>query len=146
MGAVADDEPPPVEVLESYVRNGRAWVATDTTDHPVAYVLVDVVDDAGHVEQVSVHPSHAGQRLGRALIDQAAAWAAGNGFTALTLTTFADVPWNGPYYERLGFRVLDSDRMGEGLRRIREQEAAVGLDQWPRVAMSRPVDGSRQVS
>ncbi len=54
MGAVADDEPPTVEALESYVRNGRAWVATDTTNHPVAYVLVDVVDDAGHVEQVSV--------------------------------------------------------------------------------------------
>jgi hypothetical protein len=34
------------------------------------------------------------------------AWAQRHGLAALTLTTFTDVPWNMPYYERLGFRHL----------------------------------------
>lgn len=146
MSAVADDEPPSIEALQAYMQGGRAWVATDVADHPVAYVLVDVVDGAGHIEQVSAHPGHAGQRLGRALIEIAATWAAQNDLAALTLTTFADVPWNGPYYARLGFRVLAPDQIGDGLRRVREHEAALGLDRWPRVAMYRPVDRSRQPS
>ena len=56
----------------------------------------------------------------------------------------ADVPWNAPYYARLGFRVLAPDQIGDGLRRIRGHEAALGLDRWPRVVMYRPVDRSRQ--
>jgi len=139
MSLVADDEPLPVEILEAYVQDGRAWVATDAADLPAAYLIVDVVDGAAHVEQVSVHPSQRGQRLGRALIDRAAEWAVDHGFTAMTLTTFADVAWNAPYYERLGFSVLAPEQLGDGLRRVREHEAALGLDRWPRVAMARPL-------
>jgi GNAT superfamily N-acetyltransferase len=139
MSAVADHDPPPLEVLSGYQRDGRAWVAVDEADHPVAYLLIDVVDAAAHVEQVSVHPSHAGHRLGSALIDTAARWAAQHHLESLTLTTFAEVPWNAPYYARLGFHVLAEQELTDGLRRIREHEAAVGLDRWRRVAMARPV-------
>ena len=53
----------------------------------------------------------------------------------MTLTTFRDVPWNGPYYERCGFRVVEPGELGPGLRRIRAAEVARGLDAEPRVAM-----------
>jgi GNAT superfamily N-acetyltransferase len=145
MGAVADDESPSLETLREYAQDGRAWVATDAADHPVAYALVDVVDGAGHVEQVSVHPSYAGQGLGRALIEMAATWAAQHDLPTLTLTTFADVPWNGPYYARLGFRVVAPDQLADGLRRVRVHEAELSLDRWPRVAMYRPVNQRPQV-
>ncbi len=55
----------------------------------------------------------------------------------MTLTTFTDIPWNAPYYTRLGFRVLDAGELTEGLREIRRAEAAMGLDAWPRVCMRR---------
>jgi len=139
MSAVAKDEPPSLEVLTEYQRDGRAWVATDEADHPVAYLLVDVVDGAAHVQQVSVHPRHAGDRLGSALLDTAAAWAAQHRLAKVTLTTFTEVPWNAPYYARLGFHVLNEHELTDGLRRIREHEAALGLDRWPRTAMARPV-------
>jgi len=45
------------------------------------------------------------------------------GLPALTLTTFAYVPWNAPCYARCGFRVLDDAEITPGLRAIREQEA-----------------------
>jgi hypothetical protein len=56
---------------------------------------------------------------------------------ALTLTTYSEVPWNGPYYERLGFRYLAPEEQRCGLRAIRERERQAGLDAWPRAAMSR---------
>jgi ribosomal protein S18 acetylase RimI-like enzyme len=45
---------------------------------------------------VSVHPRCARRGVGRALIDHLADHARATGAPALTLTTFADVPWNGP--------------------------------------------------
>lgn len=138
MHAVADDPPPDLETLRSFRRDGRAWVFVDSDDdRPVAYLLVEVVDSRAHVEQVSVHPSHARKGIGRRLIDHADSWAAERGLSELSLTTYVDVAWNGPYYQRLGFRYLRDDELGEGLRVIREREAARGLDRWPRAAMIR---------
>ncbi len=57
------------------------------------------------------------------------------------LTTFADVPWNRPYYERRGFRVLDEGDLDDEVRRIREDEAGHGLDPAVRVVMARPTAG-----
>ncbi|MEI5101170.1 GNAT family N-acetyltransferase [Streptomyces sp. PmtG] len=139
MAEIADDEPPALEDLARYERAGRAWVAADTADRPVAYLLADPVDDALHVEQVSVHPDHARRGIGRALIEHLAAEAQARALSALTLTTFADVPWNAPYYARCGFEVLDDAALGPGLRAVRAKEAAHGLDRWPRVCMRRPV-------
>jgi GNAT superfamily N-acetyltransferase len=122
-----------------YQSAGRAWVSVDDGDRPVAYLIAEVVDGDAHVEQVSVRPSHARRGLGSALIETLAEWAASRGLPALTLTTFTAVPWNAPYYERLGFRVLADAEIGDGLRAIRCAEAAHGLDAWPRVAMVRPL-------
>ena len=69
----------------------------------------------------------------------AVVWAAAQALSAITLTTFTKVAWNGPYYERLGFRYLPEDQIGPELREIRRQEARRGLDAWPRACMWRPV-------
>ncbi len=108
----------------------------------MAYALAEVVDDAAHVEQVSVHADHAGLGIGRALLDHVARWGSEHGLAAQTLTTFAEVPWNGPYYARLGFVVVPTAALTPGLREVRAAETARGLDRWPRVAMSRPLDPS----
>lgn len=69
--------------------------------------------------------------------DRGRAWVAQHDLPALTLTTYRDVPWNAPYYERLGFQVLTEVEMTAGLRSIRAHEAACGLARWPRVTMRR---------
>lgn len=137
MAEVAEDEPLPVGVLSSYQRGGRAWAAADPADRAVAYLLTDDVDGNVHIEQVSVRPDHAGRGIGRTLLEHAAAGAAARGVPALTLTTFADVPWNAPYYLRCGFRVLPEREWTPGLREIRRRETLHGLDRWPRVCMRR---------
>ncbi|MFC8527615.1 GNAT family N-acetyltransferase [Nocardia sp. NPDC057227] len=133
MHAVAEDDPPALEVLGEYVRAERAWVWD--TDGPAGYLVLDLVDGAAHVDQVSVDPALRGSRIGRRLLDHAAAWALSRGLTALTLTTFVEVPWNGPYYRRLGFRFLAPGEETPGLRALRAAEAAHGLDHWPRACM-----------
>lgn len=135
MPEIAGDEPLSLEQLDGYRRVGRAWVVDD--GGPVAYVVTEPVDGFEHIEQVSVHPDHARRGLGRRLIDHVASTARVAGVPALTLTTFVDVPWNAPYYERLGFEVLPEDGMTPGLLAIREQETAHGLYRWPRVTMRR---------
>jgi len=62
---------------------------------------------AAHLEQVSVDPAYTGQQLGRLLVEQAVAWARGHDYPAITLTTFTDVAWNGPWYTRLGFSAVE---------------------------------------
>ncbi|WP_298569466.1 GNAT family N-acetyltransferase [Streptomyces luteogriseus] len=139
MPEIADDEPPALDVLERYRRAGRCWVAVDESDLPAAYLLAEPVDGALHIEQVSVHPRAARRGVGRALLAHAADHAREEGLTALTLTTFTDVPWNAPYYARLGFRPLPEADLTPGLREIRGAEAAHGLNRWPRVCMRAPL-------
>lgn len=134
---VADDEPASIEVLAGYSDRGRAWVALGRDGTPVGFILVDEVDGAAHVEQVSVLPDHQGRGLGRVLIDRAAQWAKSCNMKALTLITFGHIPWNRPLYEHLGFRVLADDQLGPGLRGLRNSEAAHGLDPALRVVMRR---------
>ena len=140
MDAVADDDPGSIGQLTPYAEDGRAFVAVDSTDRPLGYLLLDVVDAAAHIEQVSVHPDHARRRIGRALIERAETWARDRGLPALTLTTYVEVPWNGPYYERLGFHYLTADEETPGLRSIREHERQSGLDAWSRACMKRRLE------
>lgn len=137
MPEIADDEPLGLDVLARYQRAGQVWGATDPAGRLVAYMITDMVDGNLHIEQVSVHPDAARRGVGRSLLDDAAVRAAAAGVPALTLTTFALVPWNAPYYARCGFRRLGDAELTPGLRAIRLREAACGLDRWPRVCMRR---------
>ncbi len=131
MADIADDDPMPLDVL----RGLHVWVAADPD--PVAWVAAEPVDGYAHIEQVSVHPDHAHPGIGARLLDHVDRWAAGRGLRGLTLTTFRDIPWNAPYYERLGFQEVTSPT--PALRAIVEAEAARGLDPARRVCLRRGV-------
>ena len=114
MPEIADDPLPDVQQLKRHASDGRVRVAT-VSNEVVGYALAVVRDGSAHLEQVSVHPDHAGQRIGADLIDAVTSWARDRGDDRLTLTTFADVPWNAPYYRKLGFRALPDDALGPQL-------------------------------
>ena len=137
MASIAGDPPPPVEELAIYQRHGRAWVYADSDVGPVGYLLAGQVDGNAHIDQVSVHPSFGRRGIGRRLIDHLCAQARDEGLPAVTLTTFASVPWNAPYYRRCGFRIMDQSELGPELIRLRLDEQDKGLDREPRVAMIR---------
>jgi hypothetical protein len=67
-------------------------------------------------------------------MDAVIGWAKSRRFHAITLTTFRDVPWNGPFYGSLGFVVTET--LTPQLTRIRQDERERGIDAFgPRVAM-----------
>ena len=132
---VADMEPPPVEVLASYADDSRSWVAVDDSGQTIGYILVDIIDAGGHIEVVSVAPAHQGQGVGRALIEQVERWAISMNLSALTLTTFGQIPWNRPLFEHLGFRVMAQKEISKDVGRICDAEASHGFDPDLRVAM-----------
>ncbi|MCH9688825.1 MAG: GNAT family N-acetyltransferase [Deltaproteobacteria bacterium] len=141
MEDIAHDEPPSLTTLAVFQQQGRAWVQANDRDQPVAYILVEWVDRHAHIAQVSVHPDYARQRLGRGLIEHVATWAQQHDAAGLSLTTFTEVAWNGPYYARCGFQIVAVDELGPEHRQLQSEEAARGLDRWPRACMRRALSG-----
>jgi GNAT superfamily N-acetyltransferase len=141
MESIADAEPASVDTLTTYAVAGRSWVALDTPDRPIGYVIADLVDGNAHIEQISVRPDHQGRGVGRALIERVQKWAAQVGSPAITLSTFLTVPWNGPLYAHLGFAAIPDDELGPELRAVRESETRHGLDPAARICMRLEVPG-----
>jgi GNAT superfamily N-acetyltransferase len=136
---IADDPPLDLAALERWRAAGRAWVSTDRDGHPVGFAVVDLVDGIAHLEELSVLPEENGRGHGTALLRAVEGWARRKGHRAVTLTTFRDVPFNRPFYEKRGYRVLAEDEWTPGLAERRAEEADVGLDPALRVVMAKPL-------
>jgi ribosomal protein S18 acetylase RimI-like enzyme len=108
-------------------------------DPLVGFVAAESVDGNTHITQLSVRPDLSRRGLGTALLEAAVERGAASGARAVTLTTFRDVPWNGPWYEQRGFEHLPQTEWGERLREIWAEEAAAGIVVAPRVAMRRVI-------
>ena len=102
------------------------------------FAVLELLDGAVHLEQLSVHPAHGRRGVGGALLAGCLAHARAHGTDRVTLLTYAEVPWNAPYYARHGWRVTAD--LTPGLRALRRREVELGLDRHgTRVAMVRPV-------
>lgn len=140
--ALADDSPPDVARFASWLRDGAIWVAVDSQEHVIGFAVAGEVDGQCFLIELDVHPAHGRRGIGRRLIELVRGWGKEQGYEALQLSTFVDVDWNAPYYERLGFRIMTEDELSPGLLRIRRQEAASGLDAVRRVFMTLPIHRS----
>jgi GNAT superfamily N-acetyltransferase len=134
----ARDAVVPSWALAKAQAEGRLWVALAAGALPVGFAIVDKLGDAAFLVEIDVLPDHQCKGLGRALLERVIGWARDAGFAALELTTFACVPWNAPYYARLGFKVLDEGELSADLARLLNEEARSGLRE--RVAMRLPLD------
>jgi GNAT superfamily N-acetyltransferase len=123
--------------LEQAQRHGHLWVAL-ADDRPVGFAHVEVLEPgAAHLEEIDVHPDHGRRGLGRRLVMAICEWARTAGYQSITLTTFRDIPFNMPFYERLGFEVIPPMEISLALRSIVDDETRRGLDPIRRVAMRR---------
>ncbi|MEX1344350.1 MAG: GNAT family N-acetyltransferase [Candidatus Limnocylindrales bacterium] len=113
---------------------GWSWVA-DIAGAPVGFVCGELIEREVHVWEVAVGEAYQQQGIGSRLMARIEAQAREAGARALTLTTFSDVPWNGPFYASLGYEVIDPEACGPRLRRILELEAQAGIPADHRCAM-----------
>ncbi|HZD52115.1 MAG TPA: GNAT family N-acetyltransferase [Woeseiaceae bacterium] len=123
------------DVLDEAQEVGRLWVAQDDSDRAVGFALADVVDGEAYLTEVDVHPEHARRGLGTRLVASVARWAEEEGFRSLLLVTFRHLPWNAPFYRKLGFVPVPEGEMGSELREIFAEEACAGIDTCKRIAM-----------
>ncbi|HLT92651.1 MAG TPA: GNAT family N-acetyltransferase [Woeseiaceae bacterium] len=129
------------EPLAEAQRDGRLWVAENAAGKTVGFALAEIVDGEAYLTEVDVHPAHARQGIGTRLVQTVAGWAAGQGFAFLLLVTFRHLPWNAPFYRKLGFEAVPPGDMGPELRGIFDEEAQAGIDPGKRVAMRLALPG-----
>jgi GNAT superfamily N-acetyltransferase len=127
----------PIESLREGVKTDRLWVAADESDQPVGFALASIVGDNAHLDELDVHPAHGRHGLGAALVEEVCAWARASGYRAITLTTLRHITWNAPWYQKLGFRVLEENELSPALRDLLQEEIQRGLPTDQRVAMRR---------
>lgn len=133
--------PLPADYLAPRCAAGDVWLVLAPGGEPAAFIaLTPLGDDALYVAEVDVVPGHAGARLGAALLDHAALLARRRGLARLVLRTFADVPWNAPYYRRLGFADVP---VPPALAAVAAKEAEAGFELARRVTLARPVTAPR---
>jgi GNAT superfamily N-acetyltransferase len=135
MDALAADEPTPAEVLRARIATRGLLVAPDDYDEPAGFVMFRPVEARLYVEQIDVLPAFERRGIGAGLLDAVGARALAGGLQGLSLSTFRDVPWNAPYYRRLGF--VETPTLTLGLAAIRAEHVARGLDETARVFMLR---------
>ncbi|MES1245097.1 MAG: GNAT family N-acetyltransferase [Acidobacteriota bacterium] len=125
----------PERQLREAQQVGRLWVAL-AGETPVGFALVEMLaHDLPHLQEIDVAPQHGRRGLGTALVRAVCDWAARSGFRELTLTTFRLVPWNMPFYARMGFEEILPDELRSEIRSVLNDEADRGLDPAARVAM-----------
>jgi GNAT superfamily N-acetyltransferase len=114
---------------------GLLWVAESTEGDVVGFALVEWCDGNAHLDELDVHPLHGRRGVGAALVRAVCEWARPQGLAAVTLTTYRDVPWNAPFYARLGFRSLSPGELSPRLADLVRHEAEHGLRAEDRVVM-----------
>ncbi|HSG89753.1 MAG TPA: GNAT family N-acetyltransferase [Pseudomonadales bacterium] len=137
---IADDDVTSEAEHAAYIRAGTSWVIEDASvdggASPVlGFLCAEVFEDALHVWELSVHGDHQGRGLGRRLLAHAIDHARRTGLPAVTLTTFTDVPWNAPFYARVGFAIIPSIAPGSRLAEVLDHERDLGLPVDRRCAM-----------
>jgi ribosomal protein S18 acetylase RimI-like enzyme len=133
MADIADNDPTPAPILQDRAQAGRLYVAVTGEGAPVGFLIWSPKDGQAYIEEVTVDVAHAGHRLAARMIDRLAE------DPAITLTTFRDVPWNAPYYAKLGFTEFPYDQAGPEHALSWQHQAEDGLDMARRLFMSRRV-------
>ena len=123
---VIDFAPPPAEFYAELAAQGLVLTA-EQDGEAVGFAACQVFADALHLKELSVAYEQQGRGVGRALIKAVVAKARRLGLKAVTLTTFHDLAWNGPWYARQGFVELGAGELGERLRQELADEDEHGL-------------------
>ena len=111
-----------------HLEDGAAFLVAERGGVIAGYAALWPVDHLAHLCQIDVHPGHGGTGIGRALMSAADDWAVAQGKPSISLTTFIDVPWNGPWYARQGYGPYDPALWPPGHAQLWADQLASALD------------------
>ncbi len=103
----------------------------------VGFVVVKHLLASCFIVELDVHPDYGRLGIGSALVNACCQGAQQRNFDQVLLTTFRKVPWNIPFYQRLGFEVLPEQIWASEIRAIVEYETRYGFAPEKRAVMRR---------
>lgn len=121
--------------LERSLSEGGLWVAV-VAGRLAGFVSTHLYPEALYIRELDVLVEYGRRGLGRALIGRAVERALELGLSGVFLRTFREVPWNAPYYARLGFAEVAEADWTDSMHSILEVEEQWGLRAEKRVFMS----------
>jgi ribosomal protein S18 acetylase RimI-like enzyme len=102
----------------------------------VGFLAAEIVNRDLHLWELAVRKDLQKRGIGRQLVCAAEIFAKEGRLESLTLTTFSHVPWNAPWYSRLGFEISIGDERLAALVRAETERG------WPRrCAMKKTIGG-----
>ncbi len=128
----------PAQVVEQSVGDGLVFVIRHHGDGVVAFAMCHLVEETLYLDQISVIPAHGRKGLGRRLVQRVLREAADLRLSTVTLSTFRDLAWNGPFYRKLGFREIPRRQLSEFMKEL-EAAQATTMDVSLRCFMRRRV-------
>ena len=123
----------PREMLATAQSLQNLWVSLDGCGQVVGFALLHFLGNTALLAQIDVLQKHGRKGLGRGMIACAAEKAAAKGYEWLYLTTFRTIPWNEPFYRKLGFAEAAEAELPPVIAQILREERT-----WlthPRLAM-----------
>ncbi|WP_299999841.1 GNAT family N-acetyltransferase [uncultured Cedecea sp.] len=110
-----------------------AWLVEDADGVILGFCYAQRLSASLYLAEISSHPTARGLGVGRMLVTHVRKMAAEYGMPGVTLTTYTDIPWNGPWYQQQGFTVLNPLSLSDELMSIVRQQEALAL--LPRCVM-----------
>jgi len=125
----------PQDLLRQSLDDDLLFVAADSQNRPMAFLAGTERDETLYINEVDVARAWQRRGVGRRLMATAIETARASRLSGVTLTTDRFVPFNAPFYARLGFAEIGDDDALPQLRQTLAMEVAVGGGGERRVAM-----------
>jgi GNAT superfamily N-acetyltransferase len=125
----------PTAILENCLADRLLMLAVDEGDRPIGFLAAAERDGGLYIGELDVHPDWQRRGTGRALVMWALEEASRRGLWGAMLTTDRYVPFNAPFYAKLGFGVVAGDELPLSLKRVLVEEERSGMNPLRRVAM-----------
>ncbi|MEO0785552.1 MAG: GNAT family N-acetyltransferase [Pseudomonadota bacterium] len=113
----------PAHVFEQAIGANEILVLRYADGAPVGFTLTSVRGGTLYLDQICVHPDHGRKGLGRLLMQRVFEDARERGFKTMSLSTFRDVAWNGPFYRSLGFKEIGEPKLADWMRDLQAAQA-----------------------
>ena len=132
-----DDHVPEAVMLQA-IEVGDLLKTSAPDGTPVGFALVSPRGGTLYLDQISMHPDCGCKGLGTDMMRHVLQLAKQRRLKQVTLSTFRNVPWNGPFYRKLGFREIPRKDMAGWMLDL-ERIQAESLDVSQRCFMVRKI-------
>ena len=133
---LANDDVMTHEMHQKAILEKTSWTAQDEQSlEIVGFLSGQEIASEFHLQEVSVCAEYQGRSIGKALVETALQHATLKGLISATLTTFVEVPWNAPFYKKLGFEIIEYNVLSVRLSNLLLAENSHGLAGEKRCAM-----------